>query len=183
VLLIGVAAIGVGTDPSVTLAPAISADLGHSTALVGPFATAFGVGAGAGFALIPVARAVSGLETYGTLGMGLLCAGVAGLLLGNSPMAAIAAFVIAGAGLTVALTGLSATLQLRTPDTMRGRIMALWSVAFLGSRPFAGAVNGALTDAVSLDAALCAVLVTVALAAVLCWLSDRRTNPRPPHRR
>jgi len=182
VLLLGVAAIGVGTDPSTTLAPAISADLGHGTTLVGPFATAFGIGAGIGFLLIPVARRLSGLERYGTTGVGLLAVGVAGLLVGGTPAVVLGAFVVCGAGLTVALTGLSAALQLRAPEGLRGRIMGLWSLAFLGSRPFAGAFNGALADAVSLQAALDGVLLVLVAATWLCAASDRRSAPRarPP---
>jgi hypothetical protein len=45
--------------------------------------------------------------------------------------------------------------------------MALWSVGFLGSRPFAATVDGAVADHVSLSAAFGLV---AALGIVVAWL-------------
>jgi hypothetical protein len=84
------------------------------------------------------------------------------------PAAAIVAFGVGGAGMTLSLTSLSTQMQERLPDVLRGRVMALWSVAFLGSRPFAAAVNGAIADVVSVEAAL---LTVVAVLLGAAWLS------------
>src|SRR5690606_27384121 len=48
-LLLAVLALGFGADPVVTLTPALSDALGHGEALVGTFASAFGLGAAAAF--------------------------------------------------------------------------------------------------------------------------------------
>ena len=37
------------------------------------------------------------------------------------------------------MTGLSTVVQERAPEELRGRIMALWLVGFVGSRPIAAA--------------------------------------------
>jgi MFS family permease len=79
---------------------------------------------------------------------------------------AIAGFVIGGAGMTMSLTALSTLLQSRLPDALRGRVMALWSMAFLGSRPVAAAVNGAIADATAPVVAFLTVAVVVAVVAV-----------------
>lgn len=81
---------------------------------------------------------------------------------------AIACFAISGAGMAMALTSFSKLMQERIPDDLRGRVMALWSVAFLGSRPLAAAMNGAIADAASPTVALLTVATLVGFAAVLC---------------
>jgi MFS family permease len=40
----------------------------------------------------------------------------------------------------------NATLQLTSSAEMRGRVMALWTVAFLGSTPIGGPVIGAIGE-------------------------------------
>jgi hypothetical protein len=167
-LLVGIAAVGVGSDPAITLAPSIATSMGQPAVFAGAIASAFGIGAGAAFLLIPAARRLMGLASYGTLGLALVGAGAAALLVGRTPGTTLAAFVVAGVGMTLAVTSLSAQLQERAPDALRGRIMALWSMAFLGSRPVAAAANGALADHVSVPAALLVVMVVMFGVALLC---------------
>jgi predicted MFS family arabinose efflux permease len=176
-LLAGVGAIGIGADPAITLTPPLSDGFGRGAELVGIFASSFGVGAGAAFLVLAPLRRTLGLPRLGTLGLALLATGMLALTVTPVPAAAIVAFGVGGAGMTLSLTSLSTQMQERLPDVLRGRVMALWSVAFLGSRPFAAAVNGAVADAVSVEAALLTV-VTVLLVAT--WLSrPSRLAPVP----
>lgn len=168
-LLLGVAAIGVAADPVITLTPAIAAAFGAGSQLVGTLASAFGIGAGATFLVLGVARRRFGTERVGPAGLWLLAVGMSLLAVGYAPWLSIAALVIAGAGMTLALTSLTTVVQQRVPEELRGRVMAIWSVAFLGSRPLAATVNGALTDLFSLEVAL----VTVAAIAVIGALGTR----------
>ncbi|WP_225753450.1 MFS transporter [Actinotalea sp. Marseille-Q4924] len=176
-LLLGVAAVGVGADPAITLAPSISSEMGYGTSQTGTFAAAFGVGAGVAFLVIPVIRRAIGLPWSATAGLLLIGVGYGAVAGVSTPWAAVPGFAVAGLGMTFAVTGLSALLQRRLPDQLRGRIMALWSVGFLGSRPFAAALNGAVADLVSVDAALVVVMVLMVGAARLCRPS---TTDRPP---
>jgi MFS family permease len=176
-LLVGVGAIGVGADPAITLTPPLSDGLGRGSELVGVFASSFGVGAGVAFLVLGLLRRRLGLPRLGTLGLGLMATGMAALTVAPSAATAIGAFGIGGAGMTLALTSLSTQMQERLPDGIRGRVMALWSVAFLGSRPFAAAVNGAVADTVGVDAAL---LVVVGVLAVAAWVArPARLAPVP----
>jgi hypothetical protein len=95
-----------------------------------------------------------------------------------TPAAALPGFALAGLGMTLAVASLSSLLQQRLPDHLRGRVMALWSVGFLGSRPFAAALNGAVADLVSVGAALGLVAVSMVAAAWLC-LPARTDRPVP----
>jgi MFS family permease len=176
-LLAGVGAIGIGADPAITLTPPLSDGFGRGAELVGIFASSFGVGAGAAFLVLAPLRRTLGLPRLGTLGLALLATGMLALTVTPVPAAAIVAFGVGGAGMTLSLTSLSTQMQERLPDVLRGRVMALWSVAFLGSRPFAAAVNGAVADAVSVEAALLTVVIVLLVAT---WLSrPSRLAPVP----
>ncbi|MFP4148655.1 MAG: hypothetical protein ACLFV0_04120, partial [Nitriliruptoraceae bacterium] len=73
----------------------------------------------------------------------------------------------------------STQLQARLPDELRGRVMALWSVAFLGSRPLAAAANGALADLTSPAVAMLGVGVLVALTATVIRPARLAARPVP----
>lgn len=106
-----------------------------------------------------------------SMGLGAVCGGLVTAARGKTGMRALirAAFVfgvvLAFAALSpvlaVAFVGLAlvgyasvtflamanSTLQLQTDPQMRGRVMALWAVAFMGSTPVGGPVIGWLTSA------------------------------------
>jgi MFS family permease len=175
-LMVGTAAVGIGADPVVTLTPAISHGLGEGSALVGALASAFGVGAVGAYLVLGPCRRLLGLDRVGPAGLLLLVAGLVGVAAAGQAAPALVAFGIAGAGLTFSLTAYTTLIQQRAPEEYRGRIMALWSVAYLGSRPLAAGVNGAVADLVSADAAL---LVVAAFMAAGAWLTrPSRTGGR-----
>jgi MFS family permease len=176
-LLLGVAAIGVGADPVITLTPALASDLGEGSRLVGTLASSFGVGAGLAFVVLSVLRRRLGLARLGTLGLGAMSVGLLATAASPGPLAAIATLAVAGAGMTWSLTSLSTQLQERLPEELRGRVMALWSVAFLGSRPVAAAVNGAVADVTTPALAFAMVAAIVAVGA--WWCRPARLAARP----
>lgn len=145
-LLGGVAAMGFATDPINTLAPPLAAELGAGGDLVAVLVSAFGVGA-ALTALIAgrLQRGLGRLRT-GALGGGLLAAGLLVAAIALAPWVAVGGFGVMGVGFVLGLTSLTTVLQRRVPDELRGRIMALWTVAFLGNRPIAALIDGALAD-------------------------------------
>lgn len=166
-LLIGTAAIGVGTDPLITLTPSLAADLGQDAGFVGVLASSFGLGAAGAFLVLGLLRRRLGLERLGVAGMLTLAAGLVGLAAAAAPGPAVVAAVVGGVGLTAGLTSLTTIVQQRVPDELRGRMMALWSVAFLGSRPLAAGTSGALADATSVTVALALSVVVVLAGAVV----------------
>ena len=54
----------------------------------------------------------------------------------------LAALVALGGASVTFLVAANATLQLATPPEMRGRVLALWSMAFMGSTPIGGPIVG-----------------------------------------
>ena len=73
---------------------------------------------------------------------------------------------IAGAGFIVAITSTTTQLQALVPEVLRGRVMALWGVAFLGTRPISAAIDGGLAD-VSSPQLAGVVMASAALAAAI----------------
>ena len=174
-MVLGVAAVSFGADPVITLTPALAASFGGGGRLVGSLASAFGVGSGVAFFFLHRLRARIGLDRTATLGLALMATGAVATSLAVVPGMAMATLAIAGVGMTLSLTGFSTMLQQRLPEDVRGRVMALWSVAFLGSRPAASALHGSVADLVSNQAAF---LTAAATVGAIAWF----TRPAVLHR-
>ena len=178
-LLVGVTVVGLGVDPVITLAPAFADGLGGGGDLVGLITSAFGVGAILGFIVQPRMRRRLGIERSGTIGLIVLAAGLGPLVLATTATFAALTMIVAGAGMTLSLTAFTTAIQQRVPDALRGRVMALWSIAFLGSRPVAAALSGLLSDTFSEDVALLTATAIILLGAVVSRPTLTREVSRP----
>ncbi|MEV0695243.1 MFS transporter [Streptomyces sp. NPDC050388] len=84
----------------------------------------------------------------------------------------LVALACVGVGGTVFLATGNATLQLVADPSFRGRVMALWSVTFLGSTPVGGPIVGAVAEhlgpraGLGLGAAACLAAVVLGLLAL-----------------
>ena len=181
-LLVGVTVVGLGVDPVITLAPAFADALGGGADLVGVITSAFGIGAILGFSVQPRLRRRLGIERSGTIGLVVLAIGLAPLAFVPTATLAGLTMIVAGAGMTLSLTAFTTGIQQRVPDALRGRIMALWSIAFLGSRPIAAALSGVLSDAFSEDVALIVAVVIILFGAVASRPSLTRESARNARR-
>jgi MFS family permease len=181
VLLLGVAAVGIGADPAMTLAPSLSESLGGGPELVGLFASAFGVGAFVAFFLQAVVRRWLGHGQLAPIGLVLLATACVALSFTTGVAAATVAFGVGGAGMTFGLTAVTTLLYDRVPREFIGRMMALWLVGFVGSRPLAATLNGVLADVATVDVALLTTAVIVTVVAGICRPSLLR-RPVPERR-
>lgn len=94
----------------------------------------------------------------------------------NLPVA-VAALVLAGAAsITFMATG-NSTLQLEAQPSMRGRVMALWFVAFQGSTPIGGPIIGWIIALAGARAGLGVGAVTCFVAALIGLLALRDRHP------
>jgi hypothetical protein len=84
---------------------------------------------------------------------------------------------VAGFGYLGSNASATSFLQLGVGESQRGRIMALWSIAFLGLRPVASLVDGAIASAFGVRVAG-VVLALPALGAVVL-LTRLPPPPRP----
>lgn len=173
-LLVGVTALGFGADPVITLTPALAAGLtddffSNADGLVGVLISAFGAGAMVAALLVGRLRGRWGHKRVAVTGLTLLGAGMIGLAVAPVAWLAIAALVIGGMGFLLGVTSLTSAMHLRIPEEIRGRIMALWGVAFLGSRPVAAFIDGSVADLASPSAAAFVSAAIVLGCALLVW--------------
>lgn len=180
-LLLGVAAVGAAADPSLTLTPPMAAELGGGDTLTAVFVSAFGLAAAPTALMAGRWTRVRGGWRIAALGGLTTAGGLATVALAPAAGIAVLGFGLTGAGFVLGVTGFTTMLQRRIPDELRGRVMALWSVAFLGNRPVAAAVDGALSDAVGPRLAML-LAIAVALGGVLVAvrLRGRLDDTTPP---
>lgn len=167
-LLLAVVALSLTADPVNTLTPGFVTKLfGQRDTLVGVLVGAFGTGAVA--AAFLVGRERSDVERRLAMMLGVLGVGMAAFALAPGFGFALPALVVGGFGFLAANTTATTAIQLGVSDEQRGRVMALWSVAFLGVRPFGSLVDGAVASAVGLRPAAL-LMATPALAAAVLFL-------------
>jgi MFS family permease len=172
VLLLIVMAVGFGSDPVNTLSPAWAHAFGRRDTVAGFVIGAFG--AGAVTAAFVVAGRVAGsrrrmVTTLLLLGGGMIAVALTPWL----PLAFVFLFV-AGFGYLASNTHATSRLQLEVEERQRGRIMALWSIAFLGFRPLASLADGAIAAAAGVRVAGAVLAVPPLAAAGLVWARSRR---------
>jgi MFS family permease len=107
---------------------------------------------------------------------GVLSAGTAALALVGHFAATAALLVLLGCCQIVFSTGCNTTLQLATPDALRGRVMGLYALAFAGMTPFGSLLVGTVAEHLGVRAA-CALGGGAGLVAVAALvLAGRRTG-------
>lgn len=97
------------------------------------------------------------------------------------PLAAAALGALGASAVTFA-AGVNSTLQLRANPRMRGRVMALYSIVFLGSTPVGGPIVGWLSEVLSPRAALLVGAASALVAAVGAHLAFARARRRKRER-
>jgi MFS family permease len=107
--------------------------------------------------------------------------GLSGLALAWTPSlgAALVCAVPLGIGGAAFVTGANAIIQQESPSDMRGRLLALTAVAFLGSTPIGSPITGMIADRVSAEWALAygSVIAVVTAVAGAAFLRARPSRP------
>ena len=174
--LLIVTAVGFASDPINTEAPAFAHAFGRPDTDAGYLIGAFGAGAVTAAFLLAGRVAGSRRRMFTTLVV--LGAGVIGFSLSPWLPLAYVFLALAGFGYLASNTSATSRLQLDVAEHQRGRIMALWSVAFLGLRPIASLTDGAIAGAFGVRAAGIVLAVPALLAALAILEVERRRNPR-----
>ncbi len=180
--LLVMAAIGTLTyEFQITLPLVAQYTFGAGAGGYGALTSAMGVGAVVG-GLIAANR---GRPTRRLLGIAALVFGAMVLVASVMPTfgAMLAVLPLVGAASITFISLSNTSLQLAARPEMRGRVMALYSVAFLGSTPVGGPIVGWVGQAIGPRAALVLGGVTAVAAASLAWRSLNRPAPaiEPAH--
>ena len=168
-MLFGVAAVSMAADPVVTLGPTFARDVfGRNGDDAGLVVSAFGIGSILAAVLLSRAFRAPSARRIRTLPwtMGLMAGGLAAFAFVPSFWPALAVLVVGGVGYLASSTTWTTALQEEVDDRMRGRIMGLWTLAFLGTRPIAALVDGAVADLAGPRVAVLVVIVPLVLVAV-----------------
>jgi MFS family permease len=172
VALLVVMVAGFGSDPVNTESPAFAHAFGYSDTVAGVIVAFFG--AGAVTAAFLVAGRVAGSRRRMALTLGALGGGI--VLFSVTPWLPLGFVFLAVAGFGYLGSNTSATtrLALGVEPWQRGRIMALWSIAFLGLRPVASLVDGAVAGAFGVRTAGVLLGVPALLGAAAAARMQRR---------
>lgn len=180
--LVMMALVGTLTYEFQVVLPVLAADTFDGTARsFGLITSAMGAGAIVG-GLVSAGRRATGIATMVLASLGFSVT-VLAVALAPSVWFAGLGLVAVGASSVLFLSTGNSTLQLASDAAMRGRVMALWSVAFLGSTTIGGPAVGWVAQhagarwalAVGSAAALVAAIIG---AFALDWLPVRRRPDR-----
>ena len=133
---------------------------------------AFGTGAVAG-GLYELGRSRTGVTRLGRIAVGYAAAMT---LLAISPAlwAAVLASVLVGVATILFLTTGNSTVQLSSDPRYRGRVMALWSTALVGSTPIGAPIAGAVSQVLNPRAAILLGALACAGAAAISWIGRHK---------
>ena len=167
--LLIVAAVGWASDPVNTLAPAFAEAYGYSDTVGGVVLGAFGTGAVC--AAVVLAGRTAGSARRMAVTLTLLGGGIALFALAPWFPLGLVLVALGGAGYLASNTSATTRLQLGVAESQRGRIMALWGVAFLGVRPFASLLDGAIASVAGVRVAgvVLALPALAGAALILAW--------------
>jgi predicted MFS family arabinose efflux permease len=167
-LLFVIAAVAVCTDPAVTLGPAfMSRALHHRDSLAGLLVGALGTGAI--IAAFTVSHRLRGtrMGIAGTLSLAVL--GAIAFALAPNLGLGMAFLVVLGFGYLSTNVGATSRILTGVAPEQQGRIMALWTICFLGVRPIGSLIDGTIASVagVRVGSAVMALPALVAVGAIL----------------
>ena len=174
-LLYTIAVMNLATDPPITLGPAYMVHIYHHQAsLAGILIGGFGVGAVV--AAFTFAHDLRGTRLTLAATLAVVGAGTVVFASVSSLPLAMAGLFVTGVGFLSSNTAATTRLQTDVDAAHRGRIMVLWSVAFLGARPIGSLIDGSLASWAGLRVAS-VVMALPALLGAVAFVAAGRGNP------
>lgn len=152
----------------------------HGGAEAFGFMTAsMGIGAVAG-GLVTATRGRTGLQPLSVAAAGFGCAILVAAAMPALSLEFAAMAAVGWTSVSFLATG-NTTLQLQADPSMRGRVMALWAVAFMGSTPVGGPLVGWIVAVSSARVGFAVGGLSCVVAAILGVLTIRRLHAADAH--
>jgi MFS family permease len=160
----------------VTLPVVAKQTFGGNAATYGFLTAAMGFGAVFG-GLFTATRGRTGLRTMTFAATGF---GVAMLCVALAPTLALAfvAMAVTGFAAICFMSTGNATLQLEATPSMRGRVMSLWAVGFMGSTPIGGPLVGWVVEVAGARSGLAVGGLSCLVAAAIGLIAMRKLHRR-----
>lgn len=144
-MLVGVVSISAPLEVIRTLAPAIAVEgLGQPESVAGLIVAAQSIGSAVALIAFVPLRQRGWSQQMAAVGLILQAVGVLGTALAPGLPVALLSVGCVGFGFSLCFPVLTGTLQVRVPDALRGRIMAIHQTAHLGNRPITALLFGAI---------------------------------------
>lgn len=140
-----------------------------------------GVGTGAVCSSLVVARRHPGSSPWAFLRVGIVVAAVGELILSQATqgfMGLIGAFLL-GMGLILFIPTAQGVVQMTAADSVRGRVMALWTMGMSLATPVGNAITGPLADRYGVSMVL-AGMALVMVALLVGTLPKRKRDASSP---
>ncbi|MBX9903897.1 MAG: MFS transporter [Burkholderiales bacterium] len=185
-LLPMVATISFMITPYQTLMPIFAVEVyGGGAGMLGFLIGAAGCGGVVGMLALASRRDVRGLTRWITAAS--LASGLGMLVFSLSSWLPLSLVALAFIGFGIVVNGMSVSTMLQTivDDRMRGRIMGIFSMAFLGMYPLGSLAGGALAEVIGAPATLAIGGGFCTIAALLLWrrMPALRAHLRPIYQR
>lgn len=185
-LLPMVAIISFMVTPYQTLMPIFAAEVyGGGADMLGFLIGAAGGGGVIGMLALASRRDVRGLTRWITAAS--LASGLGTLVFALSSWLPLSLIALAFTGFGVVVNGMSVSTMIQTivEDRMRGRIMSIFSMAFLGMYPLGSLAGGALAEVIGAPTTLALGGGFCTIAALLLWrrMPALRAHLRPIYQR
>jgi MFS family permease len=161
-------------DPVTTLTPGFATEVFHrSDTVVGWLVGSFGLGAvtaGIWISRLPIA-------SYALLSKRMVLLNLSLLVFGFSSSFYLSVIALFFAGFAFISTSAAALtrVQVFSNADEHGRLMALWGMAFMGSRPVASLIDGAVATATNVHIATLLMIAPAILGTILLNKSARKT--------
>jgi MFS family permease len=167
--------------PYTTLMPIYASQVFHGDArTLGFLMGAVGIGALAGGLTLASRSGMRGTDTWVNVACGTFGASLVLFALSKTFWVSILVLVPLGASMMTQLSATNTRVQMMTPDELRGRVMAIWAMIFMGFAPFGSLLAGWLATAIGPSRTLIAggTLCMIGASAFAVWLPRLRAETR-----
>lgn len=167
--------------PYATLFPALASEVFRGDARAfGGLAAASGLGALLGAAALALRRGGAGSPRGVGLACGALGVTLVAFALSHQLWLSLVLLVPLGAATLIQVSATNTLIQMATPDGLRGRVMAIWAMIFMGFAPLGGLVASSVASVAAPGIPL-AVGGVVCVLAAAGFLRSVRTGSGPGH--
>jgi MFS family permease len=155
IILLTLAFVGLVGMPYAVLLPIFAKDmLGGGPLTYGFLVGAIGTGALGGAVLLAWRRSVRGLGSLIVTALAMFGGGVIAFSFSTVLWFSIIMLVLAGFGMMAQMASINTILQTIVDDDKRGRVMSLYTVAFIGTAPLGSLLIGSVAHSLSAPRAL-----------------------------
>jgi MFS family permease len=181
-LLLTTALTSLAVVPYMVLMPVYAKTFFHGNAqTLGYMMGATSLGSLTGTLMLASRRSVLGLGRWLITSLAMLAASLLIFAFSHNLVLSFVALILGGFGMTTQMASSNTMLQTIVDDDKRGRVMSLYTMAFLGVSPLGGLLDGYLADNIGCTAIACGsgVLAAVLALTALVKLPTLRQHARP----